>query len=184
MKKIFITAFMLSSWIFSTGDNATQDKIISKINEEGVFQSEIIAVVEDKTKFEIYKDVIQWASYDSSNIEYIIQHQVLNKKISLRGISKEKYKGIGKENKGLSFIIDIDVKDELLNFKLKNIRFIKDNSRNTSVCMESKLFDKNGEIISTKKVLELKFSIENAIVLIFDSLQKKLSIKKFATNIN
>jgi hypothetical protein len=56
-----------------------------------------------------------------------------NKKISLKGISKVKYNGIGKENKDLSFIINIDVKGELLNFKLKNIRFIRNNSKNTSI---------------------------------------------------
>ncbi len=168
--------FLLLLLTFFTLTTIAKTELVTKVNEEGVFEAEKTAIYKNKSKKELYNEVLKWISNDTNTSENIIQYQVMNKKISVRSISKNPIKGIKKTHESFSYYVDINIKDEKIRFKLSNIRFTKNNATKTSVCMESSLIKKNGTFKKGNKYIQFKMRVDQAVSKIFSNLHNSIII--------
>ena len=160
--------------IFIISNNVTGQDLVTVLNENGTFEIEVISEIPNKTNSEIYEITLEWIAYNFQNTESVIQSQIDNKMIRLQGISNNVIDGPMNFIYGLGYVIQIDVKEGKIKFRVYDIDFIGADATRTRSSMEESIL-KNGEIRKGKMYIGFKNDTDKELNRIFINFIESLT---------
>lgn len=146
----------------------TNDKIISELNENGQLVGQSVITFNEKSEADIYNKSNEWIAYTFRNTESVIQSKIENKMIRIVGISKSiigPYMGFYFD---LSYLIQLDIKENKMRFTASDLTQVAQSSPYTKLSLS--FLYKNGELKTGKKFIKVKEQVDNEITLLQNNL--------------
>jgi len=162
--KIIIKSILVGFILIST--NSIGQDIVTKLNENGMYESELVTEIKGKTSNEIYESALEWIAYTFRNTESVIQSKIENKMVRLTGISNSVIDGPMNYKYGLGYVMQIDIKEGKIKFHIYDIDFIGADAAKTRSSMEESIL-KNGELRKGKMYIGFKTDTDKELNRIY-----------------
>jgi hypothetical protein len=145
MKTLILAAFFLI--IFCTAESQSK---VGLNYENGKYKYVEIKALPDLTSDVIYSRVVDWVAFTFTNTESVIQAQVENKMIRLKGVSRSGINGLMGNKFDVGYTIQVDVKDNKLKITASKIQAIAQVAPYTRTSLEIQLRKLNGKERTSK----------------------------------